>query len=244
MEFDIDAAFSDGMVLQQAPSRAAIYGTARLTATSNFSALSMPSVLLSLIQDSNGIVRDTKEFIASIKSVAQQKTWAWKILLDPVQGISGMEYSVVAALVQRKKVLANVTLHRVVYGDVWVCAGQSNMHLPLYNTFSGRNAIHEVLQGSYDNIRLTCGDSNPINLLKQEFPKWTSAKECATQNSSAYTGSSEPLLLTFCSVCWYFGESLTHRFKKEKKAIRAPLVHAPRACLSCFPLTHASHAEI
>merc|ERR1719384_329337 len=90
---------------------------------------------------------------------------------------------------------STATLAHVTFGDVWYCAGQSNMALPLQHTFM-RNASRDAIEaGKYANIRIhgIKGNMNP------DLP-WTNMSAIAENNAS---------LLAFSSTCWYFGQSLT-----------------------------------
>jgi sialate O-acetylesterase len=48
----------------------------------------------------------------------------------------------------------SATLEHVTYGDVWYCGGQSNMALPVSNTFSRFASEAAIRSGKYANIRI------------------------------------------------------------------------------------------
>ncbi|KAL1522247.1 hypothetical protein AB1Y20_017244 [Prymnesium parvum] len=206
------AVFSDDMVLQQAPARAAVFGFAS----------HVGSVEVSLFRGAS--VLQAWRTRAAARGSSLRPLHPWKARLSPVDGSPHAEYTLrVALLSAAGAALANATLHRLVFGDVWVCAGQSNMRLPLTHTFARHQSLSSVLSGAYDNIRLPCGDSDEVSLLETSgqpahFPAWRKASDCATNSSTDRTGHAENLLFRSCATCWYFGESLSHHFKRFHQA--------------------------
>ena len=54
----------------------------------------------------------------------------WKAIFDPVADVQHV-FTVKAAL----KSQGHIVLSNVLFGDVWVCSGQSNMKLPVKQVF-------------------------------------------------------------------------------------------------------------
>ena len=54
----------------------------------------------------------------------------WKVLFDPITDIQHV-YTVKAVLKSQTPII----LSNVLFGDVWVCSGQSNMKLPVKQVF-------------------------------------------------------------------------------------------------------------
>ena len=69
----------------------------------------------------------TVEFGAQKKSATADKDGNWLVTLDPMPSSSHVR------LLRIHSPLANsqVALHDVVVGDIWLCAGQSNMNFPV-----------------------------------------------------------------------------------------------------------------
>jgi len=112
----------------------------------------------------------------------------WKALLHPAE--AGGDYTIIATSGGKY-----ITLERVTFGDVWYCAGQSNMALQISHTFGRWSTVESIKAGKYSNIRIhgIAGNMNP-NL------PWTNMSTIAANNES---------LLSYSSTCWYFGQSLT-----------------------------------
>jgi sialate O-acetylesterase len=126
------------MVLQMAPSSAAVFGTV---------ALHTKNVTIT-VTDGAG---------ATYSVAAVVHDGLWKALLRPAP--AGGNYSITA--------IANgtltVTLSSVAFGDVWYCGGQSNMALPLLYTLSRNVSLAAISSGLYTNIRIMqmSGNMNP-----------------------------------------------------------------------------------
>ena len=73
----------------------------------------------------------------------------WKAFLKPAK--AGGSYTIT---VTADKASDPITLHRVTFGDIFFCSGQSNMDLALAYTFTKPQLDKDVASGKYSNIRL------------------------------------------------------------------------------------------
>lgn len=89
-----------------------------------------------------------------------------------------------------KSAESNIKLENVLFGEVWVCSGQSNMRQPLKGytgqpTFDGNKAI---AASTNDNIRLFYivekGSPNPLDSISK-YQKWDKASPATTKDFSA-----------------------------------------------------------
>jgi len=103
--------FSSNMVLQQAPASARLYGTTTSTAVN--------------VSTSDGDVYE-----------ATVENGLFSVVLPPTSAHKMEPYSFVATNTEGE----TVELKNVLFGDVWYCAGQSNMWLPMQvrNRYSSR----------------------------------------------------------------------------------------------------------
>ena len=144
----IAAPISSNAVLQRAPAAAAVtgsvppgYGDA-------------PMTIEVVLRDENG------PFEATASSLIRPDL-TWKVLLPPRPAFGNYSLSArCAAGCQGDNATAAVTLLNLTFGDVFICAGQSNMQLMLEYTFERNASIERVRRGSYDNIRLFYGPMN------------------------------------------------------------------------------------
>ena len=86
-------------------------------------------------------------------------THAWKATLPPQQAGEGFTISVSTNTNTDTNSNTNagtpqLQLSRVAFGDVWFCSGQSNMALPVMNSFSHWDSVSKIEKGMYSNIRL------------------------------------------------------------------------------------------
>ncbi|XP_059186870.1 sialate O-acetylesterase-like [Centropristis striata] len=158
--------YGDHMVLQKAPERAVLWGYGPESA----------QVTLYL----SGQV-DQKTSVTVTKGI-------WKITLDPVE--AGGPYTVIAVAENDAAVLTDV-----LFGDVWLCGGQSNMWFTTSMIF---NATEELKTAEkYPHVRtfmasLNTSETELIDLIQVELP-WSVPP--AT-------------LANFSAVCWLFGRYL------------------------------------
>jgi len=121
------------MVLQRAPQRAIVWGY-----TDTFNA----SLTLTF---------NEKVYHTQSSSVAGNLSNAsiWSITLDAQTEEGPFQINVTQI---SNGTLANITLDDVLFGDVWVCSGQSNMELAVSQIFNGSIEIGNA--GKYPKIRL------------------------------------------------------------------------------------------
>ncbi|KAL7400798.1 hypothetical protein ABVT39_017977 [Epinephelus coioides] len=117
----------------------------------------------------------------------------WRVTLDPVE--AGGPYNVTAVTKD-----SNATLTDVLFGDIWLCGGQSNMWFPMSMVF---NASEELtLSEKYPDVRffmasLRTGKTEQLDLTAVEIP-WSVAPT---------------KLENFSAVCWLYGRYLYKTLK-------------------------------
>ncbi|KAM4704298.1 sialate O-acetylesterase [Rhinophrynus dorsalis] len=177
--------YADHMVLQREPSKAVIWGYGEVGAV----------VTVSLYQGSEAISKNTVE----INGVAG----VWKVLLDPVK--PGGHYWLLAEQHYQKNV-TSIKLHDLLFGDVWLCGGQSNMEMTVSQVF---NASKELATASkYPHIRLFAAaldqSDTPLDDLAKIDLQWSvPTPENLGNGDFTY----------FSAVCWMFGRHLARRLK-------------------------------
>ena len=164
--------YQDHMVLQRAPQRAVVWG---------YSDTSNSPITLTM----NGRVYTTN---------AADKTWS--VTLDAQSEEGPFDIHVNQPLANGTVV--TITLHDILFGDVWVCSGQSNMQFSVGEILNASveiaNAIH------YPKIRLLTTQHNQSGVPEDEILQfgmnWTIASP--TSVASGYTSA----------VCWLYGRMI------------------------------------
>ena len=159
-------------VLQQSPARPAVYG--------------FYDVFAAEADASIRVVVSGERIKYSINASASKGKW--KAVLKP--GVAGDIVSIQVSMGDE-----TAQLDDVIFGDVYYCAGQSNMWLPLKFTYHHNESFRDIASGKYSNIRMAAGDSQVMTTNAV----WNTAAG-ALQNGS---------LADFSAACYYFGESLT-----------------------------------
>ncbi|KAK5904450.1 hypothetical protein CesoFtcFv8_006014 [Champsocephalus esox] len=159
--------YQDHMVLQKSPERAVVWGYGSEGAQVKFTLSGQYQQKISQATVTNG---------------------TWRVTLDPVE--AGGPYNVTAAVLNITAVLTDV-----LFGDIWLCGGQSNMLFEVSQIF---NASEELKRAAhYPHVRtfmatLAQSKTEQTDLIGVQIP-W----------------SVPPLYLSgFSAVCWLFGRDL------------------------------------
>jgi len=222
--FSLDAVFGDNMVLQQHPSRAAIYG---------FLGDSCASIQVSIYNEetqaldvfTDAMINSThqpfgKDYGARPCSkrdcppndMRPFNPWnhplaTWKVLLWPMPG--GGNYTITAKCLVGCSSCQTASITNVTFGDVWYCSGQSNMWLPLLYTFSRNESIAKIKDGKYSNIRIMAGSSGNAPYGSDEhFNPGYGRKGGSNPWMMAQQAVEEERFEGFGATCWYFAERL------------------------------------
>ncbi|XP_068173232.1 sialate O-acetylesterase [Antennarius striatus] len=165
--------YGDNMVLQKSPERAVLWGYGPDGAQVSVSLSGPTAQKNSLITVING---------------------TWLVTLDPVE--AGGPYNVKAATANSEATLTNV-----LFGDVWLCGGQSNMYFQMSKIF---NSSWEMAQAvNYPHVRpfmvaLRKSKAELTDLIQVALP-WS---------VPTARGISQ-----FSAVCWLFGRYMYETLK-------------------------------
>ncbi|GFR98150.1 sialate O-acetylesterase [Elysia marginata] len=178
--------FQDEMVLQRAPQRANIYG---------FSP-NIGGKLVMTVTDSDSLKSDRYETI--ITQGSKPGVGVWLFTLNPMA--TGTTVSVQVQDESKDLVLK---LSDVIFGDVWVCSGQSNMEFTVNMMTRAKEELEDA--HNYPNIRIFAAalnsSSTPIDDLLGIMEAWS-------KPSNASLGGKpwgKPWNF-FSAVCWLYGK--------------------------------------
>jgi len=194
----------DHMVLQQGPKQAVVWGYCPSSGCEG--------------------VTVTLEGSAPIKAEAGGEVNSWLAKLPATRGGS-KQYSVKVADAGGN----SATLTDVLFGDVWVCSGQSNMAFLLENAFNGSNLVADA--DNYPLLRMftskkTSSPSKPLAEQPEVEEPWAVSSRTAVSDdgcphcnatssaTSAHSSSSDNLglgddnWLYMSAVCWLYGRAL------------------------------------
>uniref|UniRef100_H2ZQA6 Sialate O-acetylesterase domain-containing protein n=1 Tax=Ciona savignyi TaxID=51511 RepID=H2ZQA6_CIOSA len=178
--FGFASYYQNNMVLQRAPHKAFIWGYGKLGAT--------VTVLIS--QD---------VYAATVRQGAGNKP-VWSITLNGYA--TGGPYHI-QAMQDDHGTISLAVISNVMFGDVWICGGQSNMKFTVAMAY---NSSHEyALSSKYSNVRImTIGDdrsSSPKHDFKVLEQSWSiPSKQSLGGNGAHWT--------YFSSLCWLYGRYL------------------------------------
>ena len=172
----------DHMVLQRAPQRAIVWGYGD------------PSQLTTLT-----INEQTYTTISQSEPTNARNESIWSVTLDPVSDEGPFDIHVSQPLANGT--LVNITIHDVLFGDVWICSGQSNMELTVSMIYNG--SIEIANAGNYPKIRLFTAapkaSAKPVDELLGFMLNWSVA------SPESVGGPDEHYM---SAVCWLYGRMI------------------------------------
>ena len=173
------------MVLQRAPQRAIVWG------------FSDPSALTTLIINDKTYITVSQTVVAN----AQNES-IWSVTLDPVSDEGPFDIHVSQPLKNGTNV--TITLHDVLFGDVWLCSGQSNMELTVNMIYNGTTEIANA--GNYPKIRVFSAARGIYNESRSPLEELLGI----TLNWSVASPSSigGPMWAYMSAVCWLYGRMI------------------------------------
>lgn len=129
----------------------------------------------------------------------------WKILLNEAMP-NGGNYTLSLECPDCASPDSMDTLYNVTFGDVYYCAGQSNMELDMHFTFSRNQTYDAINEGKYSNIRyMTMNELDTSNVTFVVPPKTNPANEWQIVRPEITNISLSYSLDKFSAACWYFG---------------------------------------
>ena len=173
--------YQDHMVLQRAPQRAIVWG---------YSDTFNTPITLTM---NNKVYQTISSSTPSANSV---RASIWSVSLDPQPEEGPFQVKVTRPLANGTQ--ETITLDDVLFGDVWLCSGQSNMQFAVSGMFNGSVEIANA--GNYPKIRLftsfdAAADTPQEEILRIVLP-WSVASP--TSVKSPYTSA----------VCWVYGRMI------------------------------------
>src|SRR5271168_657143 len=121
------------MVLQRAPQRAIVWG------------FGDPSAVTTLTMNDR-----TYTTMSRSEPANAQNESIWSVTLDPVSDEGPFDIHVSQPLANGT--LVTITLNDVLFGDVWICSGQSNMQMAVSDIFNATEEINNA--GNFPKIRV------------------------------------------------------------------------------------------
>ncbi|CAG5123855.1 unnamed protein product [Candidula unifasciata] len=175
VNFSFAKHFQSRMVLQQAPQRANIYG---------FSSDIGATIALEVITS-----KKVYHYETIVKQGAASKLGYWSVKLRPMKTNESV-------LIRAKAEGVSHILEDVIFGDVWICSGQSNMEFKVHEIIGAKEVIKESL--NYPNVRfmaaLQTGMHIPLSDLVDLEIQWSSPQDVGVSDFSA--------------VCWLYGKAI------------------------------------
>ena len=168
------------MVLQRAPQRAIVWGYSDAFNTPIF------------------LTVDNKMYRTRTSAIPANTVGAsmWSVTLEPQPEEGPFQVNVTQPL--PNGTLETITLNDVLFGDVWVCSGQSNMGFSLNRMFNASVEIENA--NKFPKIRLFTAANEQSDTPQEELLgialKWSIAS-----NNTAASGANS-------AVCWLYGRMI------------------------------------
>ncbi|KAL1781576.1 sialate O-acetylesterase [Sigmodon hispidus] len=168
------------MVLQKEPSGAVIWGFGTPGAT----------VTVTLCQGQETIMKK----LTSVKAPSN----TWMVVLDPMK--PGGPFEVMA---QQTLGIMNLTLrvHNVLFGDVWLCSGQSNMQMTMLQIFNSSKELSDT--AAYQSVRIFS-----VSLIQAEEELEDLDEVDLSWSKPTAENLGHGYFTYMSAVCWLFGRYL------------------------------------
>ncbi|KAM4014830.1 sialate O-acetylesterase [Anomaloglossus baeobatrachus] len=177
--------YGDHMVLQQMPARAVVWGYGDVGAR----------VTVTLLQGMDTISKTAVSVHGDVG--------VWKVLLDPVE--YGGPYHLVAQQTYKQEI-TSIHLDDVLFGDVWVCGGQSNMEMTVSQIFNASQELARAAHFPYVRLfsaSLESSDTELLDLAGVDLEWSVPTAENLGHGDFTY----------FSAVCWIYGRYLARKLK-------------------------------
>jgi sialate O-acetylesterase len=172
----------DHMVLQRAPQRAIVWGFGDASKLTTLRMNDKIYTIISRPEPANKIGESI-----------------WSVTLDPVIDEGPFDIHVSQPLANGT--LATITIHDVLFGDVWICSGQSNMQMTVSSIFNGSEEIANA--GNFPKIRLftaaLVASAAPVEELVNITLNWSVASPSSVDG---------PGWDYMSAVCWLYGRQI------------------------------------
>lgn len=172
----------DHMVLQRAPQRAIVWG---------FGDPRVSTVLT--------IKNQVYRTMSTLELANEQNESIWSVTLDAVFEEGPFDIHVSQPLTNGT--LMNITLHDVLFGDVWLCSGQSNMEMTVGMIFNATEEINNA--GHFPKIRLFTAATNESTMPIEELLGIELGWSVASPES---VGGAAWRYMS--AVCWLYGRMI------------------------------------
>jgi sialate O-acetylesterase len=170
------------MVLQQAPQRAVVWGYGNANT-------------LTIIQMNDKIYRT----LSSSEPANEVGDSIWSVSFDPTPAGGPFDLHVSQPL--DNGTLVTITIYGVLFGDVWICSGESNMQMTVSLIF---NASEEIANAAnYPRIRLFTADLVPSDTPIEELAGIRLNWALPTPDNIG-----GPDWYYMSAVCWLYGRML------------------------------------
>ncbi|XP_059172853.1 sialate O-acetylesterase-like [Physella acuta] len=180
--FSLAKHFQSHMVLQQAPQRANVYG---------FSPSIGQKVTLQLTTTPP---TQTYNYETTVRQGPEPGLGQWNVLLDPFGPTT-------VATIRVTSEGVSLTIDDVLFGDVWICSGQSNMQMTVISIDVATEEMADA--HNYPNIRLMT-----VNMDEAATPQYDLIKVEQSWIKADSSSIGHDAWTYFSAVCWLYGKAI------------------------------------
>lgn len=190
--------YQDNMVLQAEPHNAVIWGYGSLGSTVE-------------------VLVDSHSYVAKVDRMIDGQG-VWRVVLNPYT--AGTQVAVTATQETKNIIQTTISIKNVLFGDVWVCSGQSNMAFPISHMFNSTDELNLV--SKYPDLRIFTAAQVTSNKPLYDFNGISRPWEVPTKDN----------VPTFSAVCWVFARHLHDKFKTPIGLVQSNWGGTPVECWS------------
>ena len=122
---------------------------------------------------------------------------------------------------------SSVVLSGCLFGDVYICSGQSNMELPLQSTFSWHSDFeaNDTWSLAHGGVNIANDTEYPIRTLQLGHHLQLRENHSFATPAPRWQEPTSDGLKAFSAVCWYFGRAL-YNLQDEQQKVPVGLIEA------------------
>ena len=226
---------TDNAVLQRAPAAARVYGVVEGTRSPSSRT---PQISITVTKDNDPTGSSAYTIAAQHVEVVNATYARWRATLRPGL-VSAGAHTIAATLAtsDAAAAAAGAKISNILFGEVWLCSGQSNAWLPMHFSLSRNSSYDALIRGKSGTLRLITLDqaiATDVEIARGDFdPSLGAMQNTYAADAWQYPGGGwqraqvgtypdgafdagghffNNTVAAFSALCYYYGEKISEQW--------------------------------